>query len=123
MQNENCNKGQRVGLVLQKRGSAGVEHGARLGWTKAEIWQTAIGNGQARTRQNSDSDDFPRCFQQMLRLTDQRRQMFFDDTPNAHVIHGILAMKDPVAKGDDARQFGNLRRDQVGKVIQRRPRK
>ena len=37
--------------------------------------------------------------------------MFFDDTPNARVIHGIIAMNDPVTKGDDARQFGNLRRD------------
>lgn len=59
----------------------------------------------------------------MLHRTDQGRQMFFDDTPNARFSHGIIAMKDPVAKGDAARQFGKLRRDQVGKVIQRRPRK
>ena len=37
--------------------------------------------------------------------------MFFNDTPNTRVIHGIIAVNDSVTKGDDARQFGNLRRD------------
>lgn len=37
--------------------------------------------------------------------------MFFNDAPNGRVIHGIVAVNDPVAKGDDAREFGNLCRD------------
>lgn len=37
--------------------------------------------------------------------------MLFNDTPNGGIIHGIIAVNDPVAKSDDARQFGNPGRD------------